>query len=284
MSTRSDTPAAELSGIAAELLSLEPTGHQGRTILIGLIVAAFLHGAAAWAVSRAEPPPPKKRSAPLVMVEHVVELPPPKEEPPPPEPEPEPEPPPPPKKVRRASRRARLVKPRTTAPRATKNAGPPPPAQAGKVIAQEPADAPLDFTGFSITSGKGPKYAGGVTASKGTNTKAVHTKTVDPNARPDQPQGEARLDHPVGLSARNWRCPWPREADPLGIDEQVVLLRAVVDARGRASSVRLLADPGHGFGRAALACAKRARFNPATDRNGRPYAATSPPIRVRFTR
>ncbi len=79
-------------------------------------------------------------------------------------------------------------------------------------------------------------------------------------------------------------CPWPREAEGLGIDEQVVLLRVVVGADGRASSADVLADPGHGFGQAALGCARVARFEPARDRAGQPYAATSPPIRVTFRR
>jgi protein TonB len=123
-----------------------------------------------------------------------------------------------------------------------------------------------------------------VTASSGTNTQAVHARTVDRLARRDQPQGEADLARSVSLSARDWSCPWPREAESLGIDEQTVVLRAVVSSEGHASSVHVLADPGHGFGQAALTCARQARFEPATDRNGQPYAATSPPIRVRFTR
>jgi protein TonB len=161
---------------------------------------------------------------------------------------------------------------------------PPPPAQAGRVIAAEGPAAPVDFTGFDITSGGGSAYAGGVTASAGTNTEAVHADTVDLDARPDQPRGEADLSRTVSLPERNWRCPWPREAEALGIDEQDVLLRVVVDAQGRLTSVEVLGDPGHGFGEAALACARTARFAPARDRRGRPYSATSPPIRVRFSR
>ena len=145
-------------------------------------------------------------------------------------------------------------------------------------------EAPLDFTGFDLTTGNAPVYAGGTTASSGTNKEAVHTRTVDPNAEPGRPQGEGSLARPVRLPARNWKCPWPRKAGTLGIDEQVVVLRAVVRANGRASSVDVLADPGYGFGDAARACAERARFEPARDRHGKMYAATSPPIRVRFTR
>ena len=74
------------------------------------------------------------------------------------------------------------------------------------------------------------------------------------------------------------------EADAEQIDEQVVILRVVVSASGDPRSATVLADPGHGFGSAALACAMRTHFTPALDAKGDPTAAASPPIRVRFTR
>jgi protein TonB len=46
----------------------------------------------------------------------------------------------------------------------------------------------------------------------------------------------------------------------------------------------VLADPGHGFGAAAVACALRTRFVPARARSGQAVRSLSPPIRVRFTR
>ena len=57
-----------------------------------------------------------------------------------------------------------------------------------------------------------------------------------------------------------------------------------VDAQGRVTAATLLSDPGYGFGAAALRCARQHRFLPATDVAGRPIAASSPPIRVRFWR
>ena len=63
-----------------------------------------------------------------------------------------------------------------------------------------------------------------------------------------------------------------------------MVLRVVVDTGGRVTSSELLSDPGHGFGIAALECARNARFDPALDRAGQAYAAASPPIRVRFKR
>jgi protein TonB len=88
----------------------------------------------------------------------------------------------------------------------------------------------------------------------------------------------------VSLEDQSWSCPWPRGADADQIDEQTVVIRVVVDADGRVESARVLSDPGHGFGEAAVACALRSRFNPARDRAGRPTRSSSPPILVRFTR
>ena len=89
---------------------------------------------------------------------------------------------------------------------------------------------------------------------------------------------------PVALASSEWNCPWPVEADGLALDEQVATIRVVVDVRGAVETAELVADPGDGFGRAALACARRTRFSPALDRDGRPIRARSPAIRVHFTR
>jgi protein TonB len=143
------------------------------------------------------------------------------------------------------------------------------------------AEAPLDFTGFDIVSGQAPGYAGGVTASTGSSAQAVEAV---PGSGGDANGSVASRARPIRLPARNWDCPWPREADALRIDEQTVVLRVVVTTEGRVTSAELVSDPGHGFGQAALACARRARFDAALDRDGQPFVATSPPIRVRFKR
>jgi periplasmic protein TonB len=88
----------------------------------------------------------------------------------------------------------------------------------------------------------------------------------------------------VGLPRQDWDCPWPPEAEALSIDEQFVLIRVVVRADGSVASADLISDPGYGFGPFALACARQQRFPAATDDAGRPITATSPPIRMRFTR
>ena len=57
-----------------------------------------------------------------------------------------------------------------------------------------------------------------------------------------------------------------------------------MDARGKATAVSVLKDPGFGFGEAARRCAYAVHFTPALGRDGRPTEAMSPPIRVHFFR
>lgn len=220
--------------------------------------------------------PPITKPAPL-QIDHVVAL-------SPPEPGPEPEPQPPTPKLRppplekRVARRAPAREP--PAPASPNDGRPPPPAEAGKVVA---ADEPLDFTSFDISTGNGPRYAGSITVSSGTSSRAVQGPAVDPHADPNR-RSQASLARPVGSPRREWACPWPAEADALSIDEQFVVIRVVVREDGTVAAAELISDPGYGFGRIALACARKQRFPAATDQAGRPITATSPPIRVRFTR
>jgi protein TonB len=81
----------------------------------------------------------------------------------------------------------------------------------------------------------------------------------------------------------SWSCPFPQQADLEGINHATSLLSVTVDAAGRASSVSILRDPGHGFGAAARACALRRRYNAALDRSGHPVATTLV-LNVRFDR
>ncbi|WP_164021059.1 TonB family protein [Pyxidicoccus trucidator] len=265
----------------AELILGPERPKRSKGLVWALLATASLHGAAgalawqAWrnAASRA-PPPAAPR--PTVRIDHVVSLPPPAAPEPPPLPPPAKPPPP----VRAEPPRAR-VKPASTA---AKEAPPPrsaEPAQAGEVVAAKEAQSPLDFTGFDIASGQAPRYAGGVTASTGRSTTAVAPGAGVGEEGDGTGESHAR---PVQLPARNWSCPWPKEAEALRLDEQTVVLRVVVTPEGRVTTAELMSDPGHGFGEAALACARSARFEAAVDRAGRRYLATSPPIRVRFKR
>jgi protein TonB len=155
------------------------------------------------------------------------------------------------------------------------------PAQAAAVVAQTAAaDEAVDLTSFTIATGSGPQYAGGKTTSGGTSTKEV-TGVVAANGVVN---GSGDLSQGVRLGEDEWDCPWPVEAEALGIDEQIVVIRVLVRADGRVENANLIQDPGNGFGAAALACAKESRFEAARGPDGIAMRALSAPIRVRFTR
>ncbi len=222
------------------------------------------------------------KSQPLHVVEIAAAPPPP---PPPPAPEVAPEPEP----VRPAPKAAVRAPAPASAPAPTPAAAPAPgpvaPAQAGKVVAAADEPEILDFTGFDIASGEGQAYVGGVTASAGTNTVAARGDAVAPGDAVGVGTGGARSRaRSVQLPGRNWDCPWPDDARAIRAVAQEVLLRAVVRPDGTAVSVEILSEPGNGFGEAARRCAQAARFEPALDAAGEPVLASSPPIRVRFTR
>jgi protein TonB len=246
--------------------------------------------------------------AELSRVEEIELLRPPEVKKPPPAPAP------PPARAARAAapgpRRTPAAAPSPRSPPAAASTASREPARAGKVVSAEPdPDVPVDQTSFDIATGHADVYAGGDTASSGTSEMAVH----GPVRLPEEPRGahggEGRGDggaihggtlgadggrasssprpdrsRPVGLQGGEWSCPWPREADEEQIDHQVVVLRVVVREDGSVESARLVTDPGHGFGAAALACARRTRFVPARDAGGRAIRAPSPPIRVHFSR
>jgi periplasmic protein TonB len=185
-------------------------------------------------------------------------------------------------------RPARAAVPSHVAPRAAS----PPPAQPATVVArQPPPSAPIDMTGETLVAGSAREYAGGVTAAGGTSTDRGHTRgtslgatSAGAGAGDRSASAGAGQSAPVGLASQSWSCPWPSEAEPLPIDEETVVIRIVVRSDGRAESVAVVSDPGHGFGQAAAACAMRTAFTSARDAGGHPVHATSAPIRVRFTR
>lgn len=193
---------------------------------------------------------------------------------------PVPEPPPPPVATRRAAPAASNHSV-TAAPAPTSPA--PPPTAAAAIVVQE--DAPVDLTGTTVVTGNAALATGG--ASTATGPLITGTAVAVPEADPAPslpPAPAASLTRAVQLDTARWRCAWPDEASSQDIYEQAVVLRVVVRADGSVEAAQLIEDPGHGFGRAALACAKRTAFTPALDPNGRPTRALSPPIRVRFTR
>ena len=266
--SRSSAPAATGNTPAPRIVDVVFAGredHPLRRSALALAVATGVHVAvfawatasgaslAAWSAQLAA------RLHEEVARERVVELTPP---PPPPKPPTASEPPP----RAQVARASRPVQRRA-------DSRPPPPAQAGRIIAQEEGPrAPLDLTGNTFVTGTAQAYAGGVTSPTGTNPNPVETREVDPKAPPGEPDRSRR----VALLDEGCHT-WPAEAEAEPIDHQDVLLRLVVGADGTAVSARVLGDPGHGFGAAAVECARRSRFAPALDSAGRPVQ-----VEVRF--
>jgi protein TonB len=208
-------------------------------------------------------------------IDVVVDEPPP---PPPPEPTAEPEAKAEPAPVKAAPREV------TPAPPAAA------PAQAAKVLTQEPdPNQPVDLTGDTIVTGNADSYAGGITATNGTGTSAVRglagaktaTAAAAPAAPPPPPGPDRSRKASVG--ATEWNLPWPAEADTAQIDEAYVVLQVDVQADGKVSAVRVVTDPGNGFGREARKYALALKIPPALDHDGNPIAS-SVTTKVHFTR
>jgi protein TonB len=203
-------------------------------------------------------------------------------------------PPPPPPPPEEKEPEPEAPKPVAAAPKAPKEpSAAPAPAQAGKILTQEPdPDAPVDLTGQGFVTGNAESYAGGVTASTGTSKTAVRNLNAAPGGAPGgtgtkpgpAATGPDMSSPPQITGGTDWDCPFPPEADVDQIDFQRVPIVVTVRADGSPESVRVVNDPGHGFGRAARQCAMRQRYVPAKDRQGNPISGTMPPFSVKFTR
>jgi periplasmic protein TonB len=187
------------------------------------------------------------------------------------------------------------AKPDEPAPvvKATPHEAPPPaaaPAQAAKVLTQEPdPNEPVDLTGNTIVQGNADAYAGGTTSANGTSTRAVRVLAT-PQGAPNgtgaptaQPAGPDR-SRPPGVGSIDWNAaPFPAEADTAQIDEAYVTLQIDVRADGTAGAVRVIKDPGNGFGREIRRFALIQHFQTALDHDGNPIARTFE-IRVHYSR
>ncbi len=202
-------------------------------------------------------------------------------------------PPPPPPPVDEKPPEPEEPKPESTKAAPHEKEPAPAPAQAGKILTQDPdPDAPVDLTGQGFVTGNAESYAGGVTAANGTSKNAVRdlraTEGGAPGGtgtKPGPAVGATDLSSPPKLSGgTDWDCPFPPEADADQVDFQRVTIVVTVRSDGTPKDVRVVGDPGHGFGRAARQCAMRRHYEPAIDRQGNPVLATMPPFSVRFTR
>jgi periplasmic protein TonB len=186
------------------------------------------------------------------------------------------------------------VKPEPAAPQVfhPREAPPPPPAQAAKVLTQEPdPNEPVDLTGNVIVQGNADAYAGGFTSANGTNANAVHVAAA-PTGVPGgkgvpkpAPQAARDCSRPASLGGgADWSCPFPPEADTAQIDEAYVMLQVDVRPDGTPASVRVVADPGNGFGREARRCAMAKHYPSALDHDCNPIPGTTKAFRVHFSR
>jgi protein TonB len=246
-------PVAVMVAAAVLAVSL----HAGAAV--GAVQAAVLHAFASWA--RDTRSIVADRLAQTYDVDFVkpVDKP---DEPPPPPPE-EKEPP------------KQLVK------ELPKDAPPPEPpaaAEAAKVLMQEPAkDEPVDLTGNTFLNGQGDTALGGVTqiggkATAPTNNVAAAATGVPggTGTGPAPPAAKVDRSRAAGImnKANLERCPFPAEADAEQVDEAAVGIEVKVSADGRAETVSVTRDPGHGFGREARKCALREKYAPALNVDG----------------
>ena len=210
----------------------------------------------------------------------------PKEEvkqPPPEEPPPPPPPPPIPEQV------AAAPPPKIDDP--YKDSPPPAAAKAAAVqTAKDDSQEPLSFPG-AMTNGDG--NAGyGAQSGNGTGDKPVTTPGAKATGTPGgtgtgtAPQAAApdRSKPPTLVGSTSWNCPFPPEADAEGRDSATATIVVTVRPDGSPQNVSIVADPGSGFGRAARACALTRRYQAGLDRDGKATTASTPPIRVRFSR
>ncbi len=240
---------------------------------VGALLLMFLLSASAQGITRLVAETNVTAAVPPQEIEVVVD------EPPPPPPPPEPE----------AKAEPTAEQPVKAAP----HEAPPPlaaaPAQAAKVLTREPdPNEPVDLTRDTIVTGNADSYAGGITASNGTGTKAVRglaaakAPSEAPPAPPPPPPGPDRT-RKASIGAKEWNVPFPVEADTAQIDEAYVVLQMEILADGIVSSVRVLTDPGNGFGREARKYALTLKIPPALDHDGNPIASTVT-TKVHFTR
>ena len=161
-------------------------------------------------------------------------------------------------------------------------------ATAAAVAAQRNA-APVDLSHLSDV--RGVATAGAVTTAGATGVAGAGAPSgggaggagASENLAGGQ-GGRPSLAQPVRPTGSDWRCPWPAQAHDSAVYQENVIVRVVVNADGSVVSAQAQGDPGFGFAAAAEACARRESFSPARDASGQPVRATSPAIRVRFSR
>ncbi len=173
---------------------------------------------------------------------------------------------------------------------------PPAPAEAADILTagEEKDDEPTDLTRFSVVTKKGSdSTGGGFTSGKGTSKTPVHNPYAKVGGKvgaagtgavkaPAPKKNRSRTADLLG--GRSWNCPFPAQADLEQVDRATAVVAVTVGADGRAKSVRVISDPGFGFGAAARRCAAGRRYRTALNSDGKAITATMPPVRVHFRR
>lgn len=98
------------------------------------------------------------------------------------------------------------------------------------------------------------------------------------------PPAPTTLGTPAKLKNASMDCPFPPEADTEKVDYGLVRLVVRVDETGKPLRVMVVADPGHGFGRAARKCLLNQVYVPGRDEAGTAIVSDTRPIVVRFSR
>jgi protein TonB len=220
--------------------------------------------------------PPVERRATPVSVEIIETLP-----APPPEPPHGPARPEPPPVLRPDRRVAKAPKPPLPedAPAATRQDAPPPPTAPPSEDAK-PGPVRIGVSMSSTTTAGGQAAPTGNTLYGKPPSQAGEPEgdSPPPSRRYAPPSQLTSLPEPLGCDIP--KSEYPEEARRLGIEGEVKL-RLVVDEDGVVKEVKVLRDPGHGFGPVAQRCAKAyCRFRPAR-KNGE-AVATEIPYTIRF--
>lgn len=273
------TPATGIAGIVLPRREVPPWSARWFALGVGITV----HLGVGLASAMIPPPAPAVGvSRPPVRISVAREV-----EPPPPPLEPA-EAPAPEAPAEPARARPSQEAPTPNEPAPAEDAPAAPAVAADVVQAAAPAPDPAEPLDFSVVTGEGESYAGGVTASTGTSTHAVHTEHVDVRRGvPSSSGGGAPPNsraRPVGQPTRAWSCDWPRAASGLDVDVEFVTMRVAVEADGEITDVRIVRHAGYGFDEEARRCALRHRLPPARDHGGVAMRTASHAIRLRFER
>jgi protein TonB len=194
-----------------------------------------------------------------------------------PPPELKPEPPP-----HQPVRPIAAVSPKVTrSPPPSAQLPPPPPNSPPPPDAPPPAKAPIRI-GISMesttTSGAMAAPVGntlyGKMPDQAPDPASVKPYRADSYAPPSE---VTTLPEPIDVSISKQE--YPEEARKLGVEGEVKL-RLLIDESGRVREARLIKEPGHGLGDAAIRSALRFRFRPA--RRGEQPVATMIPFTVRY--